>query len=87
MLIFIVELWFYEFLTLFCVYIFNQKQKRKYLQMSQNERKPINNHPKNDVDSILKFPLLYGGVSIPHGCGNNYMFWGASIEVAKNEKV
>ncbi len=44
----------------------------------------------NNVDSILKFPLLYGGVSIPKGYWKrvHIMFWGASIEVAKtNEKV
>ena len=44
----------------------------------------------NNVDSIMKFPLLYGGVSIPRGYWKrvHIMFWGASIEVAKvDEKV
>ncbi len=42
----------------------------------------------NNVDSILKFPLLYGGVSIPRGYWKrvHIMFWGASIEVAKNDE-
>ncbi len=42
----------------------------------------------NNVDSILKFPLLYGGVSIPRGYWKrvHIIFWGASIEVAKNDK-
>jgi len=40
----------------------------------------------DNVDSIMKFPLLYGGVSIPRGYWKrvHIMFWGASIEVAKN---
>ena len=35
----------------------------------------------NNVDSILKFPLLYGGVSIPRGYWKrvHIIFWGASI--------
>ena len=44
----------------------------------------------DNVDSILKFPLLYGGVSIPRGYWKrvHIMFWGASIQVAKiNTKV
>jgi hypothetical protein len=44
----------------------------------------------NNVDSILKFPLLYGGVSIPRGYWKrvHVMFWGASIEVARdNDEV
>lgn len=42
----------------------------------------------NNVDSILKFPLLYGGVSIPRGYWMrvHIIFWGASIEVAKNDE-
>jgi len=42
----------------------------------------------NNVDSILKFPLLYGGVSIPRGYWKrvHIIFWGASIEVAKNDE-
>lgn len=44
----------------------------------------------DNVDSIMKFPLLYGGVSIPRGYWKrvHVMFWGASIIVAMtNEKV
>ena len=35
----------------------------------------------DNSDSILKFPLLYGGVSIPRGYWKrvHIMFWGASI--------
>jgi hypothetical protein len=40
----------------------------------------------DNVDSILKFPLLYGGVSIPREYWKrvHIMFWGASI-VCANE--
>lgn len=40
-------------------------------------------------DSILKFPLLYGGVSIPRGYWNrvHVMFWGASILAAKQDNA
>lgn len=44
----------------------------------------------DNVDSILKFPLLYGGVSIPRGYWKrvHIMFWGASIMCAKtNESI
>jgi hypothetical protein len=44
----------------------------------------------DNVDSILKFPLLYGGVSIPRGYWKrvHIMFWGASIKVAmENHEV
>ncbi len=44
----------------------------------------------DNVDSILKFPLLYGGVSIPRGYWKrvHVMFWGASIKVAMvNDEV
>ncbi|WP_321469464.1 DsrE family protein [Halarcobacter sp.] len=42
----------------------------------------------DNVDSILKFPLLYGGVSIPRGYWKrvHIMFWGASIKVAASKK-
>ncbi len=42
----------------------------------------------DNIDSILKFPLLYGGVSIPRGYWKrvHIMFWGASIEVAKKDE-
>lgn len=42
----------------------------------------------NNVDSILKFPLLYGGVSIPRGYWKrvHVMFWGASIEVVRDNQ-
>ncbi len=41
-------------------------------------------------DSILKFPLLYGGVSLPRGYWEevHIMFWGASItRVVHNETI
>jgi hypothetical protein len=40
----------------------------------------------DNVDSILKFPLLYGGVSIPRGYWKrvHIIFWGASIKVASS---
>lgn len=39
-------------------------------------------------DSILKFPLLYGGVSLPRGYWKSVhiMFWGASIKTLVNSK-
>jgi hypothetical protein len=42
----------------------------------------------DNIDSILKFPLLYGGVSIPRGYWKrvHVMFWGASIKVASSNK-
>jgi hypothetical protein len=42
----------------------------------------------DNVDSIMKFPLLYGGVSLPREYWKrvHVMFWGASIEVAQNEQ-
>ncbi|MBN2816062.1 MAG: DsrE family protein [Campylobacterales bacterium] len=44
----------------------------------------------NVLDSIMKFPLLYGGVSLPRGYWKrvHIMFWGASIEIAsKNAEL
>lgn len=44
----------------------------------------------DNKDSILKFPLLYGGVSIPRGYWKrvHIMFWGASIKtVIKSKKI
>lgn len=44
----------------------------------------------NNVESILKFPLLYGGVSIPRGYWKrvHIMFWGPSIKaVVNNEEL
>lgn len=44
----------------------------------------------DNKDSILKFPLLYGGVSIPRGYWKrvHIMFWGASIKtVVKSKKI
>ncbi|MBT3280325.1 MAG: DsrE family protein [Campylobacteraceae bacterium] len=40
-------------------------------------------------DSIMKFPLLYGGVSIPRGYWErvHVMFWGASIQTVQNEII
>ena len=42
----------------------------------------------DNIDSILKFPLLYGGVSIPRGYWKrvHIMFWGASIKVVASKK-
>ena len=43
-----------------------------------------------NIDSILKFPLLYGGVSIPRDYWKrvHIMFWGASIKsVIKSKKI
>ena len=44
----------------------------------------------DNVDSILKFPLLYGEVSLPREYWKrvHIMFWGASIVCAKhNEQI
>jgi len=44
----------------------------------------------DNPDSILKFPLLYGGVSLPRGYWEevHIMFWGASILQARdNESI
>ncbi|MBN2824618.1 MAG: DsrE family protein [Campylobacterales bacterium] len=44
----------------------------------------------DSVDSILKFPLLYGGVALPREYWQrvHIMFWGASIKVAqRNSEV
>jgi hypothetical protein len=44
----------------------------------------------DNVDSIMKFPLLYGGVSLPRGYWKvvRVMFWGASIKLlATNEQI
>lgn len=40
----------------------------------------------DNVDSILKFPLLYGGVALPRGYWErvHVMFWGASIVRARD---
>lgn len=42
----------------------------------------------NSVDTILKFPLLYGGVSMPRGYWEkvHVMFWGESIDVVAKTK-
>ena len=42
----------------------------------------------DSVDSIMKFPLLYGGVSIPRDYWKrvHIMFWGASIKEARTNK-
>jgi len=42
----------------------------------------------DNIDSILKFPLLYGGVSIPRGYWKrvHIMFWGASIKVVDSNQ-
>jgi len=43
----------------------------------------------DNIDSIMKFPLLYGGVSLPRGYWKrvHVMFWGASIQVVQNHQV
>ena len=44
----------------------------------------------DNPESIMKFPLLYGGVSMPRGYWEqvHVMFWGASIKEAKsNEEI
>lgn len=44
----------------------------------------------NNIESILKFPLLYGGVSIPRGYWKrvHIMFWGPSIKtVVSSEEL
>ncbi len=40
----------------------------------------------DNTDSIMKFPLLYGGVSLPRGYWErvHVMFWGASITQARD---
>ena len=40
----------------------------------------------DNVESMMKFPLLYGGVSIPRGYWKrvHIMFWGPSIKQAKS---
>lgn len=42
----------------------------------------------DNADSILKFPLLYGGVSLPRAYWErvHVMFWGASITQARDNK-
>lgn len=42
----------------------------------------------DNVDSIMKFPLLYGGVSLPRGYWKrvHVMFWGASIVLAQKDE-
>jgi len=43
----------------------------------------------DNLDTILKFPFLYGGVSLPREYWKrvHIMFWGASIKTLKNELV
>lgn len=43
----------------------------------------------DNVDSIMKFPFLYGGVSLPRKYWKrvHVMFWGASITVAKTNET
>lgn len=43
----------------------------------------------DNPDSIMKFPLLYGGVSLPRAYWEELyvMFWGASIKEAKNNET
>lgn len=42
----------------------------------------------DNADSIMKFPLLYGGVSLPRGYWKrvHVMFWGASIMQARDNR-
>jgi len=39
----------------------------------------------DNIESILKFPMLYGGLSIPRGYWKrvHIIFWGPSIKLAK----
>jgi hypothetical protein len=43
----------------------------------------------DNADSIMKFPLLYGGVSLPRGYWEelHVMFWGASITQARDNPI
>ncbi|KIM11769.1 MAG: hypothetical protein KU38_06265 [Sulfurovum sp. FS08-3] len=43
----------------------------------------------DDRDSILKFPLLYGGVALPRGYWKrvHIMFWGASIQTLVSDET
>ncbi|WP_345980979.1 DsrE family protein [Sulfurimonas sp. HSL3-2] len=43
----------------------------------------------DNADSIMKFPLLYGGVSLPRDYWKrvHVMFWGASIMQARDNKI
>ena len=43
----------------------------------------------DNADSIMKFPLLYGGVSLPRGYWKkvHVMFWGASITQARDNQT
>jgi hypothetical protein len=42
----------------------------------------------DSVDSIMKFPLLYGGVALPREYWKrvHIMFWGASIKIVKTHQ-
>ncbi len=43
----------------------------------------------DNPDTIMKFPLLYGGVSLPRGYWErvHVMFWGASIVQARENRT
>jgi len=43
----------------------------------------------DNADTIMKFPLLYGGVSLPRGYWErvHVMFWGASIVQARDNEA
>jgi hypothetical protein len=43
----------------------------------------------SNADSIMKFPLLYGGVSLPRGYWKkvHIMFWGACIQTVQEDKT
>jgi len=43
----------------------------------------------DNADTIMKFPLLYGGVSLPRGYWErvHVMFWGASIVQARDNRA
>lgn len=43
----------------------------------------------DNADTIMKFPLLYGGVSLPRGYWErvHVMFWGASIVQARDNDM
>jgi len=60
-------------------------KKRKQIKKASKENLLIV-ISSNDVDTILKFPLLYAGVSLPRGYWKrvHVMFWGSSILSVKN---
>jgi len=91
------EAYWKAFLVAFPTIILVVPQVRKIVGLLIKEKKKAMSKENllivistNDVDSILKFPLLYGGVSLPRGYWKrvHVMFWGSSILPAKeNEEI